>query len=290
MSGSDTSSVSSEGDNSRCNGPPPLPPLGSHTLQLSTLLWEWRGGPTDVIYDTEPALMGTYAAGPGGRIALDLDAPWSPDHAAFVYRLPEMAPVRLRYTRRTFVGNQSSEITYYGGIISFQDECSGQTIGPKLRIHDIHESAFPDTLPQLAYAPSAGRGPGPPFDLYNQDRLAGGDSDASTIGCEGFALNVDAQDLPGQGWNDTDLHVLSHSDDERVCVDDYEWLGWQGDWLAGLLQKRARDQDMGTRTEIKWCAGKIWGVELQFMVSIHLNVQEPCRWISTATGSHGIRS
>ncbi|KZV83138.1 hypothetical protein EXIGLDRAFT_754569 [Exidia glandulosa HHB12029] len=258
---------------------PELPPPPSRVLQLSTLLWEWTGpdGPTTVVVDGEgpdERPIGRYSAGPSTRIALDLESPWSPEHSAFVYNLPEAQPsLTLRYTRRTFVGTVSSDVTYYGTIAGVYSQATSETIGPKLCVHRVDADPFPETLEPVEGV-KLKRGPGPPFEFIDFDWVYDG-VPPSGIGERSRALNIDVPDLPGQ--NEDDLEESTHDDDDEIEEDGSELRGWSGDWVKTLLERRERGEDVGSRTEVKWCSigqlqfegskwvdTRLWGVEIEF--------------------------
>lgn len=118
--------------------PPPPPPLPERQiLRLSTL--KWHGSP-DIICagdGDEDDYVGTYFAGPTQTIRYQK---WSTGHNAHVYT--PSAPLVFRYTKQTYVGTQTSEITYYSAIIA-------DHIGPMFQLHFRDEPAFYDRFWRL---------------------------------------------------------------------------------------------------------------------------------------------
>ncbi|KZV80199.1 hypothetical protein EXIGLDRAFT_431392 [Exidia glandulosa HHB12029] len=274
--------------------PPPLPPLDRRVLQLSTLLWHWESGnhgrPHTVTEDVarlSPDPMAVYLPGPTARLAFDF---WSPEHRAFVYKLPENAPVKLRYTRRTLIGIvdlyrlQMEELGAVCGVYgSFDDPDDFATIGPKLVIHPLSTPAFHAELSPVPLHPSSRRrsanrrGPAPPYDFFESDWMQNKLGPA-LIG-KGRAINVNPPELPGQ--SDNDLKTKG----EYGQPDAVYFKGFGGEWIGGLLQKKENGEDLGSRTEVKWLVeedsgedaeGANWGVELEFQVRLVSISQSLC--------------
>lgn len=178
----------------------------------------------------------------------------------------------LRYTRKTFTGTASSDVTYYGTIAGQHD--GGSSIGPLLRLHRASELAFTATMPQpdtfhVCTVGAVGCGPGPPYDFFETDWLANVEADRTLVSFMGSldgAFELQIPDLP-QGSKD-DPEVKGHdSDDEagkHIEPDATEWNGWSGAWIAALLDKEEREVDFGTRVEVQWEDGGLWGVEFEF--------------------------
>ncbi|EJD49715.1 hypothetical protein AURDEDRAFT_143687 [Auricularia subglabra TFB-10046 SS5] len=280
---------------------PPSPPIP--TLHLSSLIWQWDSEPctVSVEYGGDPQLLGRYVVGPDRRVTAATSTSWSSEHNAFVYT--PIAPMTMCYTRRTFVGTASSDVTYYGAIAGMYDGDEGQTIGPLLRLHGVNEAAFPEELPEPDLPNDVyggdrelfneirrrdrenegeywdedddqGRpncGPGPPYDFYDTDWLGEGERAPQCIGA--YALNLDEPDLPGQGQED---HVvLTESDNDEVEPDGAEWNGWHGAWVGELLNRQTRKVEQDTRTSVQWrdwgeivglkiVHESMWGVEVEF--------------------------
>ncbi|EJD49718.1 hypothetical protein AURDEDRAFT_161274 [Auricularia subglabra TFB-10046 SS5] len=232
--------------------PPPL----AQTLKLSTLIWQWmpRSEPCTIqMGDTcGPTPLARYVAGPAGPIA---------------------APIELSYTRKTFTGTASSDITYYGTIAG--THYGGGSIGPLLRLHHAGEPAFVATLPapERPWVDVDGPvrcGPGAPYDFFETDWLNNDDADRTLDGFIGRmdgAFELGIPDLPGQDGEDEPVVFGHDSDDDEakhVEPDAAKHNGWSGPWVAALLDKEKRKVDLGTRVEVQWGDNGLWGVEFGF--------------------------
>ncbi|KAJ6550664.1 hypothetical protein DFH09DRAFT_1168649 [Mycena vulgaris] len=157
--------------------------------------------------------------------------------------------ISFNYERHAFTTVASSEITYYGAIF-------GTNMSPLIRI------CFPDRHPwserfkklENIQRPLAG----PPFEFWSVDWNGGkGLGDPSDLEFHAVALSPD---LPGQLADDVEPNFT-----EGREQDSSKGLGWQGAWVVALLEKQARAEPLGERTEIIWNSTQnpAWGMRVR---------------------------
>jgi hypothetical protein len=233
--------------------------FGAHALSLSALIWEGDPLLYHVSDGQEDEELGMYVSpGPAGRLQLQ---GWSEEQGALSYIPADSRRHEVVYSRTDYVGQTSSETTYYGAVLNLPDERC-----PLFFLHKQSASPFANlrfsTPDDDGFTPPPARPrTGPPFKFLVSDTLEGNEvvSFFWALDC----LQITEPDVPGQdeGYHD-DPDTESDPSDSDVEQDGQRWTGWGGKWARELLKLSEKGLPMASLSRTIWNSGdEKWGIE-----------------------------
>ncbi|KAJ7465120.1 hypothetical protein FB451DRAFT_429902 [Mycena latifolia] len=223
---------------------------GPPQLRLSALTWS--GHPTTVCGDDEDEFIGTYAE----AATVLLNVVGSSAELGTIEYTPATT-TSFVYERHAYTSVMSSTVTYYGGAAAL-----GENMSPLIRVCLPDRRPWPERFKKYIHNEEIERPLiGPPFKFWSIDWPGYGDGhrrwEPNALEWHAVALSPD---LPGQPQDD-----VEPGSTEGRETDSTEGLGWQGEWAESLLQKQARNEPLGERTEIIWNSKQnpTWGVQVR---------------------------
>ncbi|KAJ7601295.1 hypothetical protein DFH06DRAFT_1353465 [Mycena polygramma] len=221
-------------------------------LLLSALTWS--GLPTTwTVDDPEEDHVGIY----GEAAVAQLNKTGMNTQLGAVEYSPATT-MSFRYTRQALIDTASSEITSYGGI-------AASNMPSLVRVSLPSRRPWPERFERPSSEGNRRLRTGHPFFFWDTDWDSDGDIRANKSLSNSHTINL-SPDLPGQSARD-----VQPTFEEGLESDSWVGLGWHGDWVTALLERRDHQQPLGERTEIVWSPNHAWGVQVRLQA---LNITE----------------